>query len=74
MIDYPQWSPRGALARPLVFGDIEQIACLKDQAAEAERRETCCARCTGEGTIECPDCDGSGEKHKPRGGVENEQR
>lgn len=42
---------------PLEFGNLDQIQAIKN----AEKEQSLCQRCTGEGMIECPDCLGSGE-------------
>ncbi|MDZ4342097.1 MAG: hypothetical protein U1E51_06615 [Candidatus Binatia bacterium] len=65
------WDARSHLAKPLVFGDRDQIEATKVLADMAHIRtigEACshsgalcqCSQCNGEGVIECPDCDGAG--------------
>lgn len=44
--------------RPLVFGDREVIAALK----QVEEDNRLCERCDGEGQVECSECRGSGQQ------------
>lgn len=52
------------LKEPLVFGNSAQINAIKEIERAKERAETLCGECTGEGMIECPECEGSGEKKR----------
>ena len=63
---------RKTLARPLVFGDPDQIKAVNfiGRAQEClEALESCphlgaCGHCNGKGEIECSECDGTGECSK----------
>jgi hypothetical protein len=51
------------LRKPLVFGNKDQLQALKN----LEEQMTWCEECAGEGTIQCPTCDGTGKKDEAAG-------
>jgi hypothetical protein len=50
----------------LIFGDMEQINCIRAYQKSLEDRDTFCSECDGEGVIMCPCCDGDGKRKKQK--------